>query len=68
MGLAWRALVPASLVLLLWTAVVIYARLPLWTLTAGNFAVLILAVIVGAFAPAASNRRLPLPGSRFSPA
>ena len=70
MGLAWRVLVPAALTLLLWTAVVIFRGWPWWTLTAGNIALLALGILLAALVPqpASQNRRLPLPGSRFSPA
>jgi len=80
MMLAWRALIPISLALLIVTALIVYivppsAGSPLMidgytalVLFAGNIAVLAGAMIISMFLPAAplTNRKVRIPGSRFN--
>jgi NADH:ubiquinone oxidoreductase subunit H len=83
MMLAWRALIPISLALLMVTAVVIYfvgPHSPLFetlraidgktalVFLAANIAMLILIVFISTLLPAppATNRRVPISGSRFN--
>lgn len=78
--LAWRALIPISLAILLASAIVIYefqggpvkpgqfvSTSMAIALLASNIGILIIAMILSRFLPAppATNRRLPIQGSRF---
>lgn len=69
MRLAWRALIPISLILLLATGILVYFRLSPWWYLAANLVALLGAAIVGPKVPQGPpvNRRVPLAGSRFSP-
>jgi len=69
MRLAWRNLIPLSLALLLATGLCVHYGWESW-MWLGNLAVIVLAVIARPLIPAgpSSNRRVGLPGSRFSPA
>jgi NADH-quinone oxidoreductase subunit H len=82
MGLAWRAMIPMSLGLLIMTAVVVYVlgdsdHRPLMrvdgemglALLAGNIAVLAVSMAVGRMMGPGlrTNRRIRVPGSRFNP-
>ena len=69
MRLAWRVLIPMTLLILMITAVVVFrGGGPLWAL-AGNVAVAAVVLVIGPLLPAgpAVNRRVPLEGSRFLP-
>jgi hypothetical protein len=69
MRLAWRSLIPVSLALLLMSGLVVYMRWhPIWML-AGNVLIFVITMVVGPLIPAGPpvNRRVGLPGSRFSP-
>ncbi len=80
MGLAWRALIPISLVILLVTCVVVYAfgenrnaamhvggKMAI-VLLASNLAMLFIIVVGSFLIPAApdTNRKMKVPGSRFA--
>jgi NADH-quinone oxidoreductase subunit H len=72
MKLAWRALIPLMLLMLLLSSLVIYLDPPLpklW-LFGCNVLLLVICLTVGPRLPQgpAVNRRIPLAGSRFSPA
>jgi NADH-quinone oxidoreductase subunit H len=77
MKLAWRALIPVTLAMLLITGLVIFIR-PIdvqpqhwyWMLTVANVAVVLALLVLGPRVPAGPpvNRRVGLAGSRFSPA
>jgi len=69
MRIAWRGLIPISLILLLSTSVLVFYKQPHWTMLAANVAVALGTIIVGPLIPqgAPPNRRIPLAGSRFSP-
>jgi NADH-quinone oxidoreductase subunit H len=77
MKLAWRALIPVTLAMLLITGLVIFIR-PIdaqpqhwyWVLTVANVAVVLALLVLGPRVPAGPpvNRRVGLAGSRFSPA
>ena len=69
MSLAWRALVPITLSLLLVTGALWYFHQQAWWMLCGANALVVLAVIVlSPLIPAGApvNRRVPLVGSRFS--
>ncbi len=70
MRLAWRALIPISVLILLCTALVVFADMSLWWCTLSNAAVLLVVLLAGRAIPqgAPENRRVPLAGSRFKPA
>lgn len=69
MRLAWRILIPVSLVLLLATGVIQFFHLSPWLYLAANAVVFLGTMVVGPMLPQgpAVNRRVPLAGSRFSP-
>jgi NADH-quinone oxidoreductase subunit H len=69
MRLAWRSLIPVSLALLLVSGLVVYYRASPWWFLAGNVGVFVVTMLVGPLIPAGPpvNRRVGLPGSRFSP-
>ncbi len=69
MRLAWRGLIPISLALLLTTGIFVY-RGQAHLLFLGNGIVLLLIILGAKFLPedVNVNRRVPLEGSRFSPA
>lgn len=78
MSLAWRVLIPASLVLLLATGVLVFLKPILapdlnplvwnWLMFAANVVVFLGAVVLGPMLPAGrpTNKRVELEGSRFS--
>ena len=68
MKLAWRALIPITLLLLMVTGVMVYLRLENW-LWAGNLGVIVVGMAIAPLLPAGPsvNRRVPRAGSRFSP-
>ena len=80
MMLAWRALIPISLALLVMTAIVVYLSSPsldapyrvdgwtAWGLLAGNVIVLLVSMGVSAILPPPpeTNRKVPVPASRFA--
>ena len=72
MKLAWRGMIPVSLILLLGAAVVVYLDLPgrMWWMLGINVATFLGMVLVSPYMPrkGMENRRIPLLGSRFSPA
>ena len=75
MRLAWRSLIPIMLVILLFTGILVHAKVlgavwytPWWYL-ALNVIVFVGAVVLGPLIPQGPpvNRRVPLEGSRFNP-
>jgi len=68
MQLAWRNMIPLTLVILLTTGTFVYLGLQSY-MWAANLGILALALTVGPMLPSGPpvNRRVPLPGSRFSP-
>ena len=68
MKLAWRTLIPLTLVLLLASSVLVYLDLPDWTMLVANIVILGLVTLLGHLLPQgpAVNRRIKLVGSRFS--
>jgi NADH-quinone oxidoreductase subunit H len=70
MRLAWRVLIPVTLVLLLLAALVETMGWSKWTLLAGNVAIFAGLMVVGPLIPTGPpvNRKVALRGSRFSPA
>ncbi len=69
MRLAWRGLIPITLLVMLMTGVMVFLQQPAWVALVGNGLIALLAVWLGPRIPqgAAINRRVPLPGSRFCP-
>lgn len=69
MRLAWRSLIPVTLLMLLLTGAVVYLKWTPWVLLLANVLVLVGMVIISPMIPQgpAVNRRIGLPGSRFSP-
>ena len=69
MKLAWRGVIPLTIVVLLVVGVLVYLDAPLWSYPVANVAVAVLAAGVSPLLPAGPkvNRRVPLRGSRFSP-
>jgi NADH-quinone oxidoreductase subunit H len=69
MRLAWRALIPICILLLLLSAFVVFLELSPWWYAGANLIVLGLALVIGPIIPVgpAVNRRVALPGSRFNP-
>ncbi|MCX5658239.1 MAG: NADH-quinone oxidoreductase subunit H [Planctomycetota bacterium] len=69
MRLAWRSLIPMTLILLLASGVIVYLRLSPWYFLLANIAVFVGGLFVGPLLPQGPpvNRRVPLAGSRFSP-
>ena len=69
MRLAWRAMIPLSLALLLMTGVFVYFGLQNW-MWLGNVGLIALTLLIGPMIPEGKpvNRRIGLAGSRFSPA
>ncbi len=70
MRLAWRGLIPITLALLLATGVLVYLKqTQWWALLIANLVVGFSVWVLGPAMPQATpvNRRVPLPGSRFSP-
>jgi NADH-quinone oxidoreductase subunit H len=70
MQLAWRGLIPITLAILLITGLLVFFHAPIWCHLIADLGVMFAAVIVGPLVPRAApiNRRIPLAGSRFSPA
>lgn len=73
MTLGWQAMIPAGMLMLITTSVMVYLG---WTSMFQLFAssvVMLLLIVIGRkilvrrFGPAVSNRRVPLYGSRYSP-
>ena len=69
MQLAWRGLIPITLLTLLATGVLVFFKLPNWTILLANVTIALSTLFVEPMIPQskANNRRVPLPGSRFSP-
>jgi NADH-quinone oxidoreductase subunit H len=69
MRLAWRGLIPTALLLLLATGVLAYFGQRHW-MWAASIAIALLVALISPLIPAGPpvNRRVRLPGSRFSPA
>ena len=69
MRLAWRALIPITICLLLATGVIVFFKLSLWSALLANALVLLGVAWVGPLLPQGPpiNRRIALAGSRFSP-
>ncbi|HYD01118.1 MAG TPA: complex I subunit 1 family protein [Phycisphaerales bacterium] len=69
MGLGWQGLIPASLLLLVGTAFMVYYKaLIWWELALLNIGLFALMLAVQPLLPkTGKNRRVPLAGSRFSP-
>ncbi|MDP1663179.1 MAG: NADH-quinone oxidoreductase subunit H [Phycisphaerales bacterium] len=69
MSLGWQGLIPASLLLLVGTAFMVYFKaLIWWELALLNLGLFVLMLAVQPLLPqAGKNRRVPLAGSRFSP-
>ncbi|QOI99350.1 MAG: NADH-quinone oxidoreductase subunit H [Phycisphaeraceae bacterium] len=69
MMMAWSALIPLSLLVVVATSVMVYlGKTGMGWMLAANGACLVLALLAQPFMPRAlSNRRVPLYGSRFSP-
>lgn len=69
MRLAWRSLIPVTLTLLLLTALIQTMNWPMWSYLIANVATVILILILSPLIPAGApeNRKVALPGSRFSP-
>lgn len=69
MRLAWRALNPIMICLLLSTGVIVFLKLSLWAALVANAAVLLGAAWIGPMLPQGPpvNRRIALRGSRFNP-
>ena len=71
MKLAWRGMIPLVIVMLLVVGVMVWAGLTQWWMyTLANVAVIAVAGLVSPLLPAGPkvNRKVPLVGSRFSPA
>ena len=73
MRLAWRSLIPMTLLILLASAFVVFAhagRSHGWWFLVVNVATVVVVIAVAPFIPQGPpvNRRVPLEGSRFSPA
>ncbi len=70
MTLAWRGLIPITLGILLVTGVLVYLDAPRWTYPLADIGIIALAMAVAPMLPKgpAVNRKIPLAGSRFSPA
>ena len=69
MKLAWRSMIPLTLVLLLLTSLVVAMDWPRWTLLLMNVGAYIGAIFISPLMPQGPNvnRRIPLAGSRFNP-
>lgn len=69
MKLAWRALIPVTLLILLGTGFMVYFKASPWWALAINAAALASTLVIGPLLPAGPpvNRRIGLEGSRFSP-
>ena len=69
MRLAWRGLIPTAMLLLLATGVLAYYGQRHW-MWAASIGIALLVALISPLIPAGPpvNRRVPLPGSRFSPA
>ncbi|MBI1337812.1 MAG: hypothetical protein GC164_12745 [Phycisphaera sp.] len=69
MKLAWRSLIPVTVLLMLATGLGVFFKLSPWVYTAINAGVFVLMLVVGPLIPTGPkvNRRVPLAGSRFSP-
>jgi NADH-quinone oxidoreductase subunit H len=69
MQLAWRALIPVMLFILLATGIAVFYGAPPAAYTGINILAVILTLVVGPLLPAGppTNRRVPLEGSRFNP-
>lgn len=69
MKLAWRGLIPMTLVMMLLTGLLIWRDWPVWTLPLANVVVCLGTVWIGPRMPKGPsvNRKIRLPGSRFYP-
>ncbi len=68
MSLAWRGLIPITIVMLLVTSILVFAKAPAWWYPVANVVVAVAAALVGTQLPKSRvNRKVGLPGSRFSP-
>jgi len=69
MKLAWRGLIPITLILLLVIGLLVWQEMPWWTYTLANVVVCLGAVWIGPRMPQGPrvNRKVRLPGSRFYP-
>ena len=69
MRLAWRGLIPMTVLTLLLSAVVVFLDQPRWWHLASNGVAVAAAMLVGPMLPSVENvnRRVPLAGSRFNP-
>jgi len=67
---AWRTLIPISVVMLLVTGLLVFLNLSFWMMTLANILVGLLFYVIAPKIPQGPsvNRRVPLAGSRFSPA
>lgn len=68
MKLAWRSLIPLTMVVMLLTCVSVYLNYPFWALIVLNLAAICGMVVIAPRLPQGPpvNRRVPLAGSRFS--
>lgn len=68
MRLAWRGLIPITLLLMLATGVLVFYKQPLWVALPINLLVAVGTAAIGPCIPegAPGNRRVPLAGSRFN--
>ncbi len=69
MRLAWRGLIPITLVILLATGTLVYWQASAWTYLIANIVIAVVAAVIGPMVPqgAPVNRKVKLPGSRFNP-
>ena len=69
MRLAWRGLIPVTLVVLLATGTLVYLDAPAWTFLVANLVIAFGAAVIGPLVPQGEpvNRKVPLEGSRFCP-
>ena len=69
MKMAWRGLIPISLVMLMVIGVLVAMDAPRWTYLVANVVVAVAAALIGPMIPQGPpvNRRVPLAGSRFNP-
>lgn len=69
MKLAWRSLIPLTIVLLLASGLLVYFKASVWLFTVTEVVVTIAAIVISPMLPKGANvnRRIPLEGSRFYP-
>ena len=70
MRMAWRGMIPITIAMTLISAFMVFAKLTdWWMFTIMNVLVVVIASLLGQYLPKdESNNRIPLSGSRFSPA